>query len=504
MNTQPNAKSSVTNSESTHSLTRRQMLGSMGCGFGLLSAAAMASRQANAESVASSALNPLRERSPHFPARAKRVIFVFMQGGPSHVDTFDYKPLLAQQHGEMHTFDDARTLAKSKTVTKHRVFQSPWKFKRYGQSGRYVSELFPHIAQHVDDLCFVKGMHTDGVAHGPSTLFLHTGSINLIRPSVGSWMLYGLGTENENLPGFVTIQPSMGNGGPRNYGNAFLPAHFQGTAVGRAGTSAADATIGNLSNSRISHAQQQQQFELLRSLNATQMEHRRDDNRSGIEKLESVLHSYELAWRMQQNAPDTLDLSDEPQHVLDLYGINDKRTEDFGRQCLMARRLAESGVRYIQVNYGDNTNNPRWDQHSNLPKHADHAFATDKPVAGLLADLKQRGLLEDTLVWWGGEFGRTPYAQSNGTGRDHNPYGFTIFLAGGGVKRGFEYGATDEFGHHAISGKVHMHDWHATLLHLMGLDHTALTFMHDGRPFRLTDVHGEVIHDLISTSAFPG
>lgn len=253
------------------------------------------------------------------------------------------------------------------------------------------------------------------------------------------------------------------------------------------------AQIRNLSNPRRSESEQRQQFELLQQLNRIQA-----SRRPGDSELDAVVGSYELAWRMQQQAPEILDLRREPEHILKMYGIREKRTEDFGRQCLMARRLAESGVRFIQINYGDNTANPRWDQHSNLEKHAVHAFNTDKPVAGLLADLKQRGLLEDTLVWWGGEFGRTPYAQDNGTGRDHNPYGFTIFLAGGGVKRGFSYGETDEYGHHAIQGKVHMHDWHATLLHLMGIDHERLTFMHNGRPFRLTDVHGEVVRDIFA------
>ncbi|QEG39579.1 DUF1501 domain-containing protein [Roseimaritima ulvae] len=475
-------------------VSRRQALKSLGCGFGYLSAAALANRQAVASQPAPSAVdNPLQAKVPHLVPRAKRVIFLFMQGGPSHVDTFDYKPLLAKHDGEARAFDDARVLAKTKQITKHRVFQSPWKFKQYGQCGQSVSELFPHIGSCVDDLCFLKGMHTDGVAHGPSTLFLHTGSINLIRPSVGSWVLYGLGSENENLPGFVTLQPSMGNGGPRNYGNAFLPAHYQGTAVGRAGVAASQAQIRNLSNPLLSPAEQRKQFELLRQVNSLQLA-----RNAGDQELEAVIQSYELAWRMQHNAPDRLDISDEPEHIQRMYGIGEKGTDDFGQQCLMARRLAESGVRYIQVNYGDNTNNPRWDQHSNLPRHADHAFNTDKPVAGLLKDLKQRGLLEDTLVWWGGEFGRTPYAQANGTGRDHNPYGFTIFLAGGGVKAGYSYGETDEFGHHAIQGKVHMHDWHATLLHLMGLDHERLTFMHNGRPFRLTDVHGEVVKEIFA------
>lgn len=469
--------------------SRRQLLKTLGCGFGYLSAAALAQNQLPA-SVTS---NPLAAKSPQFPARAKRVIFLFMQGGPSQVDTFDFKENLTKHDGEMRTFDDARVLAKTKKIVKHRVFESPWKFRQYGQCGQHVSELFPNIAEHVDDLCFIKGMHTDGVAHGPSTLFLHTGSINLVRPSVGSWVLYGLGSENENLPGFVTIQPSMGNGGPRNYSNAFLPAHFQGTAIGRAGTSASQAKIRNLDNLVLSEGDRKTQFDLLRQINAAQSSAPFPD-----QELDAVINSYELAWRMQHHAPETLDLSQETEATRRLYGVGEKGTDDFGRQCLMARRLAESGVRYIQVNYGDNTNNPRWDQHSNLKKHAEHAFNTDKPVAGLLADLKQRGLLEDTLVWWGGEFGRTPYAQTNGTGRDHNPYGFTIFLAGGGVKPGFSHGVTDEFGHHAVQGKVHMHDWHATLLHLLGIDHEQLTFMHNGRPFRLTDVHGEVVKEILA------
>lgn len=457
----------------------------------MLAASALAQREARAAKPA----NPLAAKLPPFAARAKRVIFVFMQGGPSQVDTFDYKAKLRQLDGEMQTFDDARVLAKTKEIKQHRVFESPWKFKRYGECGQHVSELFPHIAEHVDDLCFLKGMHTDGVAHGPATLFLHTGSINLVRPSVGSWVLYGLGTENDNLPGFVTLQPSMGNGGPRNYNNAFLPAVYQGTAVGRAGTPATSAQIRNLRNELVTQEDQRKQFEALREFNAAQLA-----DRPGDQELEAVINSYELAWRMQKSVPDILDLGGEPEHIQRMYGIGvgNQATEDFGRQCLMARRLCEAGVRYVQVNYSDNGNNPRWDQHSNLEKHADHALATDQPVAGLLADLKQRGLLEDTLVWWGGEFGRTPYAQANGTGRDHNPYGFTMFLAGGGVKSGFSYGETDEFGHHAITGKVHMHDWHATLLHLMGMNHEELTFMHDGRPFRLTDVHGEVVTEILA------
>jgi hypothetical protein len=346
--------------------------------------------------------------------------------------------------------------------------------------------------KHVDDMTFIHSMHTEGVAHGPATLFLHCGSTTFVRPSMGSWVLYGLGSENENLPGFVSIAPSAGNGGARNYGNAFLPAAYQGTPVGRAGGPVSEATIRNLTGGS-SSVSQQTRFDLLRELQAEQIKRRPGDS-----EMEAVAGSYELAWRMQHNAPDALDLSKESAETLNLYGVNQKETDTFGRQCLMARRLCEAGVRFVQVTYGDNTANPAWDQHSNLPKHGDHARAVDKPIAGLLADLKRRGLLEDTIVWWGGEFGRTPYAEKNGTGRDHNPNGFTVWLAGGGLKPGFAYGATDEFGHQAVQDKVHMHDLHATILHQLGLDHEKLTFQYTGRPFRLTDVHGRVVKELFA------
>ena len=465
--------------------TRRQALQSASCGFGFLALAGL--------TRAAEAAEPLAPKPPHHPPRANRIIFLFMQGGPSHVDTFDYKPRLAHDDGTMIEFDDARTLAKTRKIVPHRVMKSPWKFQRYGQSGRWVSELFPHTARHVDDLCVLNGLHTEGVAHGPATLFLHTGSINLIRPSVGSWVTYGLGTENHNLPGFVTISPSMGNGGPRNYSHAFLPTVYQGTAVGRAGIPATEAKIRNLVNERLSPTEQRQQFDLLEALNAEQL--RRSP---GDAELEAVIGSFELAFRMQNDAPGILDLSRESKETLRLYGIGDRDTDNFGRQCLMARRLAEAGVRYVQVNYGDNTANPAWDQHSNLPKHADHARAVDQPIAALLTDLKQRGLLEDTVVWWGGEFGRKPYAEKNGTGRDHNPDGFTVWLAAGGVKAASAFGATDEFGHHAMEDKIHMHDLHATLLHLLGLDHEKLTYRYAGSDFRLTDVAGHVVREILA------
>ena len=468
--------------------TRRHALKTVACGFGYLALAGMA-----AERAAAAGANPLAPKPTHFKPCAKRVIFIFMQGGPSHVDTFDYKPLLAQQDGKMMSFDDARNIANTGARgTSQRVLKSPWAFTRHGQTGQWVSELFPEMAKHVDDLCFIHSMQTEGVAHGPATLFLHCGSTTFIRPSMGAWVNYGLGTENENLPGFVTIAPSTGNGGARNYGNAFLPPIFQGTAIGKAGVPANELLIRNIGNASASAAKQQQQFELFREMNAEQLK-----RNPGDAELEAVINSYEVAWRMQNNAPGVLDFAKESSATLAMYGINEKVTDGFGRQCLMARRLCESGVRYVQINYGDNTANPAWDQHSNLPKHADHARAVDKPVAALLTDLKQRGLLEDTIVWWGGEFGRTPYAEKNGTGRDHNPGGFTVWLAGGGVKSGFALGATDEFGHLAVKDKVHMHDLHATILHQLGLDHEKLTYTFDGRPFRLTDVSGHVVKEIL-------
>jgi arylsulfatase A-like enzyme len=285
----------------------------------------------------------------------------------------------------------------------------------------------------------------------------------------------------------------MGNGGPRNYSNAFLPSFNQGTPIGRAGISAKDATIKNIKAPHSSSKNQSEQFELLKKINAEQLSRSPNDD-----KLENVIKSFELAWRMQNNAPDILDFSKESPKTLEMYGIGQKETDDFGQYCLRARKLSEAGVRYIQVNYTDNSNNPAWDQHSDLPKHMQHARATDKPVAGLLKDLKQRGLLEDTIIWWGSEFGRTPYAEKNGTGRDHNSDGFTVWLAGGGFKNGYSYGNTDDFGHHAVEGRIHMHDLHATILHQLGLDHEKLTYRYDGRDFRLTDVHGKVIHEIIA------
>lgn len=456
--------------------SRRQLLQRTACGFGSLALTGMLRGQ-----------DPL----PLFAPRAKRVIFVFMQGGPSHVDTFDYKPELAARDGQSIDFTGVRFGTFGK-VSKRRLMRPLWKFRQHGESGRWVSELFPHQAAVVDDLCFIRSMHTDGVAHGPATLFMHTGATNLVRPSMGSWISYGLGAINQDLPAFVSLCPSATKGGPRNYASAFLPAMHQGTAVGAAGKPAADAVIRNMTNAVHDDGRRRRQFDLVRALNGEQLKRSTVDDR-----LEAEVKSLELAWRLQDAAPQVFDLSRESAATLDLYGIGEKLTDDFGRQCLLARRLAESGVRYIQVNYGDESANPRWDQHENMPLHAKHARATDKPVAGLIRDLKSRGMLEDTLVWWGGEFGRTPFAQGK-NGRDHNPRGFTTWLAGGGTKPGFVFGETDELGHEAVRDRVHMHDLHATILHILGLDHEKLTYRYAGRDFRLTDVHGRVVHELLT------
>ena len=459
------------------------MLKTTTCGFGALAFNAMQSLNGNP----SSSILP---KTSLFPQRAKRVIFIFMAGGPSHVDTFDYKPALFADDGKEIDFVGVRTNTFGK-ASKRTLMKPLWDFQRYGECGRHVSSLFPHVAKHVDDLAFIHSMHTEGVAHGPSTLFMHTGATNLVRPSMGSWISYGLGTENQNLPAFITISPSASKGGPRNYSNAFLPSIHQGTALGRAGN-ISGAKLKNIENSMLSESQREDRFGLLQELNSYQINsHPGDDN------LEATISNYELAWRMQTEAPELTDLSKETAATKSIYGIDEKHTDDFGKQCLLARRMVERGVRFVSVNYSDESANPRWDQHGNMPKHADHARATDKPVAGLLQDLKARGLLEDTLVWWGGEFGRTPFSQ-NKDGRDHNPRGFTVFLAGGGIKPGISYGSTDEIGGVAVDNRVHMHDLHATILYALGLDHEELTYRYSGRDFRLTDVHGKVVHDLFA------
>lgn len=458
-------------------ISRRQMLKAAAAGFGYLAWAGLAAEAAQAVGK-----NPLAARPGHHPARAKRIIFLFMHGGPSQVDTFDYKPKLAEYDGKELPFPPAEGTTVTRTV-----MPSLWKFRKHGESGAWVSELFPETAKFVDDLCFLKGMHTEGQSHGQAVLQLHTGAQALTRPSMGAWVVYGLGTENQELPGFVTICPTRGHGGAQNYGNAFLPAIYQGTAIGYAGTPASNARIQNLANASWTLEQQRQQLDLLQTLNRGHLERVGTDDR-----IEGVIESFELAFRMQASVPKLTDLSNENQETLRLYGIGEKPTDDFGRQCLMARRFAEAGVRFIQVSHSF-----KWDQHGNIRQHEKNALEVDKPIAGLLADLKRRDLLKDTLVWWGGEFGRTPVVQGK-DGRDHNPQGFTMWLAGGGVKSGFSYGSTDEFGYYAVHEKIHMYDLHATILHLLGLDHEKLTYRFAGRDFRLTDVHGRVVKDIFA------
>lgn len=473
-----------------HSLSttnRRQLLQSASCGFG-----ALAFQSLLAQSAEAAKSNPLKTSLPTLAQRAKRIIFIFMQGGPSHVDSFDYKPDLIDHHDKSIDFTGVRFRTFGKQ-SQRKLMKPLWRFTQHGQCGQHVSELFPHIANHVDDLCFLKGMHTEGIAHGPSTLFMHTGATNLVRPSLGSWLMYALGSENQTLPGFITLQPSNMNGGPRNYSNAFLPDVYQGTAIGGSTTSFNKVKIPHINPSDPDAAITRQQFDILQQLNYDQLQRRRDtDNR-----LTAIMESYELAWKMQVTAPQIFDLSGETSNTQIMYGIGNKPTDQFGRQCLLARRLSESGVRFVQINYADESANPRWDQHSQMHKHMIHAQATDKPVAGLLKDLKQRGLLDDTLVWWGGEFGRTPFSQGN-NGRDHNPTGFTVFLAGGGVKPGFSWGGTDEIGRLAVTGRIHMHDLHATILRQLGIDHEQLTYRYAGRDFRLTDVFGRVVNEILS------
>jgi hypothetical protein len=448
-----------------------------GAGFGYLAWAGLANQLAAAEGK-----NPLAPKLTHHAAKAKRIIFVFMHGGPSQVDTFDWKPRLIKDDGKELPFAPAAGATVSR-----KIMQPLWKFKQYGESGAWVSDLFPEMAKHVDDLCFLKGMHTEGQSHGQAVLQLHTGAQALTRPSVGSWVTYGLGTENQDLPGFITICPTRSHGGVQNYGNAFLPAVYQGTAIGSASVPASSAQIRNIANSKLTLDQQRHQLDLLQSMNKGHLERVGNDDR-----IEGVIESFELAFRMQAAVPKLCDLRTESKETLKLYGIDEKPTDDFGRQCLMARRCAEAGVRYIQVSHSF-----KWDQHGNMKQHEPNAKEVDKPVAALLTDLKARGLLKDTLVLFGGEFGRTPVTQGK-DGRDHNPQGFTMWLAGGGVKSGFSYGMTDEFGYHAVQDKVHMYDLQATLLHLMGLDHEKLTYRYAGRDFRLTDVYGRVVNEIMA------
>ncbi len=456
--------------------SRRQFLQSASAGFGYLAFAGISGAQAAQDSNS----NPLAPKAPHFEAPAKRVIFLCMGGGPSHVDSFDYKPALERDHGKPGKYGGA-------------LLKSPWEFKQRGQSGLWISELFPEVAEMADDLTLIRSMQCDQPVHPGAMTQMHTGTAQFIRPSMGAWTLYGLGTENDSLPGFVSLSPPAGSS--RNYGSAFLPAIFGGTKVGRASRGGqtqrsrggASESVPDIRNRALTAEQQRTQLDLIQALNRQKVS--RDKYQPGVE---GIIESYELAFRMQDAMPALMDTSEETEATQSLYGIDGGPADGFGRQCLLARRFVEAGVRFVEVTHGG------WDQHSNLSvDHKARAEACDQPIAGLLKDLKQRDMLKDTLVIWGGEFGRTPAAQG-GDGRNHNNKGYATWMAGGGVKGGFSYGTTDEHGYEAVENKCHIHDWHATILHLLGLDHEQLTYRYAGRDFRLTDVHGKVATDIIA------
>jgi len=470
-------------------LTRRDMLGQFANGFGMLGLASLLSEQnvaaAPAPSVA--AVDPLAAHAPMYPARAKRVIFLFMSGGPSHVDTFDPKPRLTAESGKPLPFAKPH-LERTRTGN---LLGSPFSFKKYGQCGTEVSELFPNIGGCADDIAVIRSMMADNINHNGACLQMNTGEQAFSRPSMGSWLLYGLGTENRNLPGYLVISPNQPAQGAPLWTSSFLPAAFQGTLV-----SDLKNPIDNLMNPNVPLDRQREQLDALRELNELHGATREHDSR-----LNARIASFELAFRMQREAPEAFNIDNETEATKKLYGMDDKSTETFGKQCLMARRLVERGVRMVQVYHTQNVNRSScqlWDQHGNLRAGLrENCAATDKPIAGLLKDLKSRGLLKDTLVVWGGEFGRTPTAESD-DGREHHPFGFTMWMAGGGVKGGVVHGATDDYGWNAVEDKVHVHDLHATILHLMGIDHKKLTYRYGGRDYRLTDVYGNVVKPLIA------
>ncbi len=469
----------------TNSHSRRAALKSLSSGFGYLAFSSLATIEA-----AKGKANGLAVRAPHFPARAKRVIFLCMKGGPSHVDTFDYKPELQKRNGEAWRGGAARLLSSAQ------------EFKKHGESGIRISSLFPNLAKHhADDLCVINSMHTDLPNHPQAYAQLHTGSFQFTRPSLGAWSLYGLGSSNQNLPGFVTLSPPSDMGGANNYGSAFLPAIYQGAKIGGGQLPALFSALSgkteepgppmkNIDNPNISRETQRAQINLIAGLDQEKLNQDRYNP-----EIEGSIQSFELAYRMQDEIPDILNLNSEPKSIQKLYGIGGNGAgERFGKQCLLARRLVEAGVRFVEV-----TAPTSWDHHSllndNLKKSSE---VTDQPIAALLSDLKKRGMLKDTLVVWTGEFGRTPYAQGLGDGRDHNNKGYSMWMAGGGVKGGYNHGATDDFGYKAIDRPVHIHDLHATILHLLGLDHERLTFNYAGRDFRLTDVYGNVVKDILA------
>lgn len=446
------------------------MLKTVSAGFGYTALQGIAAQAAANETKEINPSGPLGAKRPHFPAKAKRVIFLCMRGGPSHMETFDPKPKLSADNGKVAKNQNSKLLG------------SRWKFSKHGQSGIEIVDLLPETSKHADKLCILRGMHTDNENHPQALEQMHTGSFQFIRPSLGSWTLYGLGSENQNLPGFISINPLTSLGGLRYYSSAFLPAANSATLLGDANRPIPNPVIGNVSNNRLAINGQRQQLDLLQEMNRELLGRDQDS------RIEGLIQSYELAFRMQGALPKVMDVASESKSTLARYNAN----ETFGRQCLLARRFAEAGVRFIEITHTD------WDHHGFLTGGMTKNCAIiDKPIAALLEDLDNRGMLEDTLVIWGGEFGRTPDDPTS-DGRGHNNKGFSMWLAGGGVKKGLAYGATDEYGYEAVEGKVHTHDLHATILHLLGLDHEKLTYKHGGRDFRLTDVHGKVVKDILA------
>jgi hypothetical protein len=453
-------------------ISRRELLRHIGGGFGALGLASVLATDARAAAPADA--SPLAPKPTHFPARAKRVIFLFMNGGPSHIDTFDPKPELDKQHGK----DPPTAINKRNT----KLMKSPFKFQKYGESGIDVSELYPEVGQRcIDDICVIRSMYHETPAHERALLLMNSGNVQPIRPCWGSWLTYGLGTENQNLPGFVVLCPGKPVVGPQLWSNSFLPAVYQGTHINNKTVN--PKQIIRYVENRLPPEEQRRQLDLLRAMNELHLTDRGPDS-----QLEARIQSLELAYRMQFEAMDVFDLGREPAAVRDRYGKG-----EFADACLIARRLAERGVRVTQVYYG---NDQPWDDHKDINLHRNHAQKSDRPIAALLEDLKARGLLDETLVIWGGEFGRTPTSEGD-KGRDHHSRGFTMWLAGGGVKGGLMYGTTDELGIDAVENRVHVHDLHATVLYLMGIDHEKLTFRYSGRDFRLTDVHGQVVKGIL-------
>jgi uncharacterized protein DUF1501 len=469
-------------------MTRREMLARSGAGFGAVALAALAGQWQTAGAGESGApgTNPLAPRPGHFAARAKQVIFLFMDGGPSQMDTFDPKPRLTEEHGQPFKMKMEPTQFNDNGST----LGSPWKFAQYGQSGLPISELFPHVARHADRLAVVRSMTSKFSEHTSANYFLHTGLGQQGRPSMGAWCGYGLGSECQDLPGFVVLNGGLiPPGGLDNFGAGFLPASYQGSLF-----QPDENVVVNIRPREATAALQANKLALLRKIDAAGIEHLGQSD-----QVESAIANYELAYRMQIGVPRLIDFSDETPATLTQYGFDAEfdATKIFARQCLTARRLVERGVRFVELTC-PKVNGDRWDQHWKLKEgHTNNALAVDQPIGALLGDLKQRGLLDETLVVWAGEFGRTPFAQGS-DGRDHNPYAGSIWLAGAGVKGGTIYGQTDDYGYKVVENKVEIHDFHATLLHLLGIDHKRLTFRFGGRDMRLTDVHGEVIKDILS------